>query len=465
MAYLASLMGTNADIVIAWVFANDPTAPTAEEVDAHFAARHPYLYEAMACRIADFPLRLDRPIWVRHDAPVSQRTEHHHRPEGLEWSSIVEATAELCEPANRIDATKMAWKLHIYHEVCSIPDSTGTGTVVVLHASHALLNGVSLEAVSTALFSADPVPVVLPGQSKVHEARIPRRTVLRSAVSIPVALARVGIGLMRHRGESLWTVDEEHPLCEPTKLNRGSGAVGGRVIRLPRRWFEGVAASPSVVMLTALGPAVSRHLESVGELAPPYMVSTMTVAVDDPDETMGVNHVHDTRIDIGSDVDSTSLRAARIAAELRSEIERGNSPQVLKLRKLLCSSPWPAVLWMTRKRPPAPDQPVSEPPVAATVLSTTINLGKKAQSLGSRRCEFAFMPHHVGGTVGLAHFLVRTSTDYSLTVTASDDAVSADQLRAYAAFLASTIEGLCRDLRGDSEHRAVGSPEDRSVRT
>lgn len=437
---LTSALGVNNDIILAWVFSNGSSVPTVEAINTHFRSRERYVVDAMNCRVREFPGRLDRPYWIRHDVPIVDRITHHDSVSGFGWSRLIESAVALCEPDSRIDASQAAWRLHVFRNVDQVPDLEGTATVVVLHASHSLLSGMELESVGTALFGAEPTPLVLKGRSHIHAT--PRGTVAAiSALCVfPVHLLQAGVGIYRNRKTSLFTIHEDHPLCEPTVFNNGSGPVRGNVVRLDGDRFRRLRVSPSVLMLTVVGSAITSYFESIDEPVPDHLVSSMTFAIDDPMGELGVNGVHDARIDISAD-GTTPERAARIASALKSEIERGHSKDITELRRALFRAPWPVIRKQVTKMTTQDDEGL---PVFATVLSTTINLGKAPLALGDAPCAFAFLPHHLGRSKGVSHYLIRTGADYSLTIATSADATV--DIQAYGRCLSQALDEACSEL-------------------
>ncbi len=394
----------------------------------------------MNCRVREFPGGLDRPYWIRHDISIVDRITHHDSAPGFEWTHLIESAVALCEPDSRIDAAQSAWRMHVFHNVHQVPGLEGTATIVILHASHSLLSGMELESVGSALFGAEPAPLVLKGRSHIHAT--PRGTVaaIRSVWTFPVHLLQAGAGIYRNRKTSLFTIHEDHPLCEPTVFNRGSGAVRAYVVRLNGDRFRRLRVTPSVLMLTVIGSAITSYFESIDEPVPEHLVSSMTFAIDDPMGELGVNGVHDARIDISA-VGTTPERAARIASALKSEIERGHSKKVTELRTALFRAPWPVIRKQVTKMTTQDDE---GGPVFATVLSTSINLGKAPLALCDAQCVFAFLPHHLDRSKGVSHYLIRTGADYSLTIATSADTTV--DIQTYGHILSQALDDASSEL-------------------
>ena len=78
------------------------------------------------------------PSWVRCD--FGEESVVVHELEDPTWSGCLNAVRVVAE-GDQLDATKQAWRLHVFVGVTGLPGATGPSTVVVVQMSHALADG------------------------------------------------------------------------------------------------------------------------------------------------------------------------------------------------------------------------------------------------------------------------------------------------------------------------------------
>ena len=115
---------------------------------------------------------LTYPAWV--DGEVSADQFVVHDLADRTWVGCLDAIAGLGE--NQLDAQAMSWRLHVFTAVDGVPGA-GTGTVVVLQATHALGDGIRASALAALLFGRQGMTPTVKSPPPFRGTALPWRSI------------------------------------------------------------------------------------------------------------------------------------------------------------------------------------------------------------------------------------------------------------------------------------------------
>lgn len=141
-------------------------------------------------RVKPVPGDLDRPYWVQ--APVDDDQIRLHRT-ATEWTQCLHVLGE--QMADQLDATRHAWRAHIFGPVTDVmvAGRRHTAVVVALQISHALGDGRRTAGIARELFGPDFRTEAHPrtghGAARPRAMPAPVFTAVRGAARLPIELA------------------------------------------------------------------------------------------------------------------------------------------------------------------------------------------------------------------------------------------------------------------------------------
>lgn len=419
--YYLARSGRITDWPMWWVFDSaDGTPPTGAQVAAHITER-PAALEPLRRRIHEVPGGFAHPSWGVDDSPIDSHLVVH--PAGLEWTQCQNRMASvLTEP---LDARECAWRLHIFPAVHEIDTLTSTGTVVMMHTSHALMAGPAMTSLSEALFAADPEPVRIEGQPPAAQHLRLWPAAVAGALRTPWQILRFAMGVRTERNRIAREGDQGWP--DPTSrtstpLNRRIGP--GRAMRTVPLELAAVRAPGITVTaagLTAISLALQRYFDTLGTPCPDDLAAYVTIAVPDA-QIMGVNRVGAYPIDLHPRESDLAERTRAVDSTLRAR--RGSASSQRELTRLRLVDGLPSRIYRAQLGTLAPADPDAFIPAHTILTSIRCTPAAELSLLGSD-FRFAGMLPPVYPDIALAHSFVGAGDTFAVSV-ACDPAIVTD---------------------------------------
>ncbi|MEV6277044.1 wax ester/triacylglycerol synthase domain-containing protein [Nocardia sp. NPDC051832] len=430
--YYLARSGRNTDWPMWWVFEHGGTPPTAAELTRHFADRAESL-EPLRRRIHEVPGGLGHPYWAADDSPI----ESHLTIEAaeLDWAGCLARLGEvLSQP---LDARVSAWQLHVFPAVTGIDTVTGTGTVVVLHVSHALLAGPAMTAVGDTLFATESRALRIAGQGPAARRPSAGVTALAGALSWPARMLRFTLGVRAETRRLAADGDADASNITPrtaTALNRriGSGR-SVRTIPLPLAQVRTPGSTVTAVGLTAISRALERYLDKRSGSCPDDLAALVTVALPEH-PVLGVNHIGAAGVDLCPAETDLAARARAVEASLRAHRDAPSSRR--ELNRLALIEGLPSRVFRARFGTLPPADPAG-PAFGHTILTSIRCTPDGAWSLLGNTFRFAGMLPPVFPDIGLAHSFVGAGESFAVSVVG--DPAIIDDLDEYADLLRAAV--------------------------
>lgn len=339
------------DVVPVAVIDSPNGSPSFEEIRDVIAARAERI-PALRELARTVPLNLDYPHWVRDEQPVERLIREHP---ANEWSGVLAAVTELS--LDGVDADQTGWRLVVFRNVTGAPDITGTATVVMHQANHAITAGGGSSQVMRALFGDDDAFAKIPGHGNPSDKvgfraalhglrRLPRD--LRTAIKASSAGRR--LNEMNNAPE---------PRVSTALHSMGTGRSFVDIRPVPTAHLK-TLGSVTETTLVAVSLALSQYLVEHGEPAegitailPVAPKSFRTANLPVPAaNTAGARAM----VSLHPGIDDLRERAAKIRGDLRDQLVLCESEEVVTVRQGFEATP-PFLLALTAKastkRPPA----------------------------------------------------------------------------------------------------------------
>ncbi|MEU8897408.1 wax ester/triacylglycerol synthase domain-containing protein [Nocardia sp. NPDC048505] len=429
--YYLARSGRNTDWPMWWVFdAADGAAPTAAEITRHFTERAELL-APLRRRIHEVPAGLGHPYWAVDDSPIESHLSIETEP--LEWARCLERIgAILSEP---LDARVRAWQAHVFTAVSGIESLPGTGVLVLVQVSHALLAGPAMTALADTLFAADPVALMIQGQGPAADRPRTGVPAVAGALSWPARMLRFTQGVRAENRRLARDGDADDANITPrtkTVLNARIGA--GRAVRtipLPLAAVRRPGSTVTAVGLTAISRALERYLDKRSGECPADLTALVTVALP-PSPVLGVNHIGAAGVDLFPAEPDLAARARAVEDSLRAHRDAPSSRR--ELNRLGLIELLPSRVFRARFGTLPPADPAA-PAFGHTILTSIRCEPAGAWSLLGGAFRFAGMLPPVFPEIGLAHSFVGAGDSFTLSVVADPALVAevdeyADLLRA-----------------------------------
>jgi hypothetical protein len=443
--YYLARSGRVTDWLMWWVFDSAADAPpTGADIARHFGERTELL-EPLRRRIRDVPGGLGHPFWGVDDTPIDSHIVTHAVTD-LDWAGCLDRMGSIL--ARPLDARVSAWQLHVFPDVSGIAPLTGTGTVVLMHVSHALMAGPAMTSLSEALFASVPAPLRIEGLGPTAKRPHLGRTAVGGALRWPLQVLRFNVrvrGEMRRIARDNDDSGPSMPPRSPTVLNRRIGP--GRAIRtipLDLRTVRAPGITVTAVGLTAISRAMERYLEKRDMACPDDLAALVTIAVPDA-AVMGVNRVGADAVALSAGEPDLAGRARAIEATLR---DRRHSPSSRReLTRLALVDLLPSRIYRARFGTLAPAEP--DAPAYAHTILTSIRCEPTAEwSLLGKPFRFAGMLPPVYPDIGLAHSFAGVRDSFTVSVVCDPEIVP--DLDDYCDILLESCHEVAAAL-GDSE--------------
>ena len=339
------------DQFVVYIFADDRPVDAAE-LAAWIATRAANIAD-LRLRVLDIPFTLDRPYWVHADILPRQFVVDDA---ALTWQECLAILAD--RMAEQLDPTEMAWRVHLFAHVSSVPGTgalgdevpdaagprggDGRGVVVTLQFSHALGDGRRAAAIARELFGqVAPSPA-----TSAYPIRALPDSALRVAGAV-VGAARLPaqFASMIARGFVAWQRYRASPPQQSggvplSRLNRAPGA--GRTLRTITVEREALRIGDLGVTVGAL-VAISLALPTF--LADPEgsLVVELTVARS-PKKAVR-NNFRNVGVDLHVDEPDLAQRARLIAAEIDTARRADDDPARVASRAATAATPAALTRW------------------------------------------------------------------------------------------------------------------------
>ncbi|MEV4130387.1 WS/DGAT domain-containing protein [Nocardia sp. NPDC049707] len=415
--YYLSRSGRVTDWPMWWVFDNGDTPLTAADIADHFGPRAELL-EPLRRRIQEVPGGLGHPFWVIDDSPIDTHIITHDAAQ-WDWVQCQDEIGRIL--ARPLDARVSAWQLHVFPNVTGIATTSGVGTVVLMHISHALMAGPAMTSLSEALFAS--VPLRIEGQGPATQRPRPALAAVAGALRWPLQALRFNVRVRREMRRIARENDDGGPKVPPvaaTRLNRRIGP--GRAMRtipLELSVVRVPGITVTAVGLTAISRAMQRYLEKREGSCPDDLAVLVTVAVPDA-PVMGVNYVGADAVALAATEPDLAARARAIDSTLRV---RKHSPSARReLNRLALIDLLPSRTYRTRFGTLAPADP-DTPAYAHTILTSIRCEPTTEWSLSGKPFRCAGMLPPVYPEIGLAHSFVGAGDSFTVSVACDPDIV------------------------------------------
>ncbi|RDI49996.1 wax ester/triacylglycerol synthase domain-containing protein [Nocardia mexicana] len=439
MYYYFTRSGRRSDWPMWWVFDNAGGTPASADLVRYVTDRAEAL-EPLRRRIHEVPAGLGHPFWEVDDSPVENHVTVHS--ENLDWAACLDRMGRVLEQP--LDARVNAWQLHIFADVSGIPTLTGTGTVVMIHVSHALMAGPAMTSLSEALFAPGKPPLEIEGLGPAARRPPVRLAAVRGALGWPVRLLRFVAGVRAENRRIAREGDEGGPNLTPrtaTILNQRISP--GRAVRtfpVDLRTVRVPGTTVTAVGLTAVSQAMQRYLDKRGEACPDDLAAFVTIAV--PGATvMGVNRVGADVVDLHPATSDPAERAQAVDGTLR--VRRASATSRRELERLGLVDMLPSRMYRAAHGTLPP--PESAPPTVAHTVLTSIRCEPSAEwSLLDKPFRFAGMLPPVYPDIGLAHSFVGAGDSFAVSVVC--DPALVDDIDGYCDILQEAFDSVAAAL-------------------
>ncbi|MBF6173383.1 WS/DGAT domain-containing protein [Nocardia blacklockiae] len=447
--------------------------------------------------IADLSVRVRErrfgyPRWVAAEFGGEPIVEHPVAARA--WANVVAALGEIL--GQGVDAARCPWRLHLFRSVTGAPGGDEPALVAVLQLSHALADGRRAAAVARALFTeiatpgdglgtavdssrVEPKPRAAAERDTAHRVRggSARRALggvklgrvklggvkdsapralggvketageVGSLMAYPVRLARTVIrGLAAERARRELAVLTERgevappaPSFAPTPLNRLPAPSAHVVRMLVRDDLRVPGSTVTVVVLTAIGAALTRYLASRG--APAAELGAQVSMARPERNRRSRNNYRDVGTALHGTEPDPVRRARRIAADLAARRARAAHP-LLAVRDRVTEALPAAVL--RRDIAGYPMDLVPDALSGHTVVSS-VHRGPADLVLGGGAVRFTGGFPALGAVMHLTHGVHGLGD--TVTVSVHADPAAVPDLDDYASLLAGALTEAVAALR------------------
>jgi hypothetical protein len=378
--------------------------------------------EARARGCPDLSVRVDDhpswryPAWVRRGVDRSQFVRHDLRDPS--WSACLAAVCALI--ADQLDASRQAWRLHVFTGVSGVPGVDGPGTVAVLQISHALGGGGRTSAHAATMFGradVDLPPITAPPAG-------------------PLAMPRAGLRAARAHRELLADVEAgvvpaQAPLRPLLRTNAPpSGPRRLRTVRCRRSELSG--ATVTVAVLSAVSEALAGRLATLGD-DPSTLGAEVPMAK--PPPRLALNHFGNVGVGLYPELPAQA-RAARIANDLAARRVRAGHDAMRAADLAFAATPASLLRWGMRRF----DPDVRPAEVTGNTIVSSVNCGAADFAFGEAPVTMATAFAGLSPLMGLTHVAVGVGDTVTIGVHAAESALGGpDGIDDYAARLEAAL--------------------------
>jgi hypothetical protein len=351
------------------------------------------------------------PAWAQCGVDASQLVVHDLAE--ATWSGCLTVVAGLID--DQLDATRRAWRLHVFPAVDDVPGVDGPGAVVVLQISHALGGGGRTSVSAALMFGRDgAMPEVAP--DRVGPIQLPLLG-WRAASAHRRLVADTEAGLVPPPAQP----------CPVLQTNvRPTGQRGVRTV--VRKRAELTGPTVTVAALAGIAEALAEQLGELGE-DPTTLGAELMIAK--PLPRRAYNHFGTGGVGLHPQVDRAQ-RAARIAADVDSRRARAAHPAMRASELAFAATPAPLLRWGVGQFNPD----VRLTAVTGNTVVSSVNCGAPDFTFGGAPVSVASAFAGLSPMMGLTHVVVGVGDTVTIGVHAAESALGGrDGLDAYVARL------------------------------
>ncbi|WP_319454393.1 MULTISPECIES: WS/DGAT domain-containing protein [unclassified Mycobacterium] len=373
-----------------------------------------------AGRCAELCVRVDDlgglgyPVWADRGVEAAQFVVH--RLENTTWAGCLAATIPLID--DQLDATEVAWRLHVFPAVDGVPTVSGPGSVAVLQISHALGGGGRTSVSAALMFGrVGSMPEVTPWNVG------------------PIQLPLLGFRAARaHRRIVAETAagDLPQPATPYPALRtntRPTGTRGLRTVVRPRTALS--TPTVTVAALSGISAALSEHLRALGDDAATLGAELM-MAKSAPRRSY--NHFGAAGIGLYPELDG-SARSDRIAGDIDVRRRRADHPAMRAADMAFAATPAPLLRWGITQF----DPDVQLASVNGNTVVSSVNGGAADFAFGGAPVAVLAAFPGLSPMMGLTHCVCGVGDTISISVHAAESAVGVDGLDAYVERLEAAL--------------------------
>lgn len=298
------------------------------------------------------PLNLDYPHWVRDNQSVARLIREHP---ATEWTAVLSAITEIAHTP--VDGAKDGWQLVVFRNVTGAPGISGTATVVLHQANHAITAGGGSSQILRALFGDDSALARIPGHGNPSE-KVGVRAALQGLRRLPKDIRKAASGTAAGKRLAAMSKTPQPRASEAlNSLGTGRSFIDIWPVETTQLKTLGTVTETALV---AVSIALANYLAEQGEpaegltavlpVAPKsFLKASMPVPAAN---TAGARAI----VSLYTDIEDLRERADRIRSDLRDQILVCESDEVVEVRQAFEATP-PFILAATArisaKRPPA----------------------------------------------------------------------------------------------------------------
>jgi hypothetical protein len=302
----------------------------------------------------------------------------------------------------QLDPSRMSWRLHVFTPVEGVPGA-GIGTVVVLHATHAVGDGIRASAMAAWLFGrAEEVPPV-PAPPPFRGAALPWRA-FRAARAHRRLEHDVAAGLVPAQADS-------RPALRSN--SRPDGVRSIRTVIRNRDQLPGPTVTVGV--LAAISTALAAHLRELGDDA-------STLGAEVPMAKAGVrkahNHFGNVAVGLYPDLDADA-RTARIVEDIAERRRRAAHPAMLAASQASAAVPAALLRWGVEQFDPTLRSPV----VTGNTVVSSVNRGRADLRFGVLPVVLTAGYPGLSPMMGLTHGVHGIGDTIAISVHAAESAI------------------------------------------
>ena len=340
---------------------------------------------------------LTYPTWISGEVRDEQFVTHDIADRS--WAGCLAAIALLAE--NQLDPHIQTWRLHVFTPV-ELPVGR-TGTVLVLHATHALGDGTRASALAAYLFGRPGLIPPIKTPPPFRAAALPWRSV-RAARTHRQLIRDVEAGLVPPQADS-------RPALHTNTLPAGARTI--RTVIRKRSELSGLKVTVGV--LAALSTALADHLRELGD-------DPSLLGAEVPMAKAGVRLAHNQfgNVGVGLYPDlAFDERAARIEKDLADRRRRAAHPAMLASSRAFAAVPAPLLRWGIKQFDPT----LRSPTVTGNTVVSSVNRGATDLSFGAAPVVLTAGYPGLSPMMGLTHGVHGIGDTIAVSVHAAESAI------------------------------------------
>jgi WS/DGAT/MGAT family acyltransferase len=300
-----------------------------------------HLAKTFRRKLVNVPFNLDHPYWVEdRDFDLEFHLRHIRLPEPGDWRQLCIQAARL--HARPLDLTKPLWEFTVIEGLDAIPGLPKGSYAIVTKIHHACIDGVSGSDIVEAIHSLEPNPpkpappeqpwkgennpnpLELMTRAQINNMTQPFRFAEMMTRAVP-SMGRFNRGLL----EQKFTVNADIPRTRFSGVISSHRVVEGRSFELSHiKAIKNLVPDATVndVVLTIVGGALRKYLESKKELPNKTMIAMAPISVRGKEGKNALgNQVAAMTVRLGTDIDDSLQRLAHVHDSAMASKEMTNA--------------------------------------------------------------------------------------------------------------------------------------------